>query len=55
MLLFSSLWVTHSVGMGFEFIVIVLLLPSCIGFLFVFGHGVSFSVDSRILLSMVVQ
>ena len=27
-LLFSSLWVTHPVGMGFGFIVIVALLPS---------------------------
>ena len=41
-LLFSSLWVTYPAGMGFDFIVIVLLLPSCCGFFFVFGHGVSF-------------
>ena len=41
LLLFSSLWVTHSAGMGFDFIVIAPLLPSC-GFFFVFGHGVSF-------------
>ena len=41
-LLFSGLWVTHLAGMGFDFIVIVLLLPSCHSFFFVFGHGVSF-------------
>ena len=40
-LLFSSLWVTHLVGMGFDFIVPVPLLPSRCGFFFVFGHGVS--------------
>ena len=40
--LLSSLWVTHLEGMGFDFIVIVPLLPSCWGFLFVFGRGVSF-------------
>ena len=28
--------------MGFDFIVIVLRLPSCCDFVFVFGHGVSF-------------
>ena len=41
-LLFSSLWITYPAGMGFDFIVIVLLLPSCCSFFFVFGHGVSF-------------
>ena len=41
-LLFSSLWVTHLVGMGFDFIVIVPLLPSRCNFFFVFGWGVSF-------------
>ena len=41
-LLFSSLWVTQLVGMGFDFIVIVPLLPSHCSFLFVFGRGVSF-------------
>ena len=40
-LLFSSLWVTHLVDIGFDFIVIVSLLPSCWGF-FVFGNGVIF-------------
>ena len=37
----SSLWVTHLVGMGFDFVVIVSLLPSCTFFL-VFGCKVSF-------------
>ena len=41
-LLFSGLWVTHLVGMGFDFIMTVLLLPSHCGFLFGLGHGVSF-------------
>ena len=41
-LLFSSLWITQLVGMGFEFIVIVPLLPSCYGFFFVIRHRVSF-------------
>ena len=41
-LLFSSLWVTHLVGMEFDFIIIVPFLPSRCGFFFIFGHGVSF-------------
>ena len=41
LLLFSSLWVTHPMGMRFDFIVIVPLLLSCCVF-FVFGCGVSF-------------
>ena len=41
-LLFSSLWVTHLAGMGFDFIVIASLLLSCCSFFFVFGRGVSF-------------
>ena len=41
-LLFSSLQVTHPVGMGFNFIIFVPLLPSCCSFFFVFGHGVYF-------------
>ena len=41
-LLFSSLWASHLVGMGFDFIIIVPFLPSRCGFFFVFGHGVSF-------------
>ena len=40
-LLFSSLWVTHLAGMGFDFIVIVPLLPYSCNFFFVFGHGAS--------------
>ena len=41
-LLFSSLWVTYSVGIGFDFIVLAPLLPSHCKLL-VFGHGVSIS------------
>ena len=41
-LLFSSLWVTHLEGTGFDFIVIVPLLPSRCNFFFIFGHKVSF-------------
>ena len=40
-LLFSSLWVTHLEGMGFDLIVVAPLLPSHCGY-FVFGLGVSF-------------
>ena len=40
-LLFSSFWVTHLMGMEFDFIMIASLLPSCCSF-FVFGHGVSY-------------
>ena len=53
--LFSSLWVTHPVVMGFDFIVIVPLLPSHCGFSFVFGCGVSFLVSSSVFLSMIAQ
>ena len=53
-LFFSSLWVTHLEGMGFDCIVIAPFLPSCCGFV-VFGHGVSSLVGSSILLLMVVQ
>ena len=42
LLLFSSLWVTHLAGMGFDFIIIEPLLPSCCSFFFVFGCGISF-------------
>ena len=38
----TSLWVTNPAGMGFDFIVIVPLLPSPCRFFFVFGHGESF-------------
>ena len=41
--------------MGFDFTVIVPLLPSHCGFSFVFGCGVSFFVSSSVLLSMIVQ
>ena len=54
-LLFFSLWVTHPAGLGFDFIVIMPLLPSHWSFFFVFGHGYLFLVDSCILLSLFVQ
>ena len=56
MLLFSSLWVTHQTGMGFDFVMIVPLLPACCGF-FVFGYGVFFYflMDSSVLLSKIIQ
>ena len=38
-----QLWVTHPMGVGFDFIVIVPLLLSCCTFLFVFERGLSFS------------
>ena len=38
----TSLWVTNLAGMGFDFIVIVPLLPSHCRFFFVCGHGGSF-------------
>ena len=52
---FSRLWVTQPVGIGFDFVVNLLLLPFCCGCFFVFGHGVSFLVHSSVLLSMIVQ
>ena len=41
--------------MGFDFIVIVPLLPSHCGFSFVFGHGVSLLVSSSVFLLMTVE
>ena len=41
--------------MGFDFIVIVPLLPSHCGFSFVFGCGVSCLVSSTVFLTMIVQ
>ena len=41
--------------MGFDFIVIVPLLPSHCGFSIVFGCGVSFLVSSSVFLLMIVQ
>ena len=41
-LLFSSRWVTHPADLGFDFIIIVPLLPSHCSCFFVFGCGVSF-------------
>lgn len=40
-LLNSGLWVAHPMGMGFDFTVVVPLLPTCCSFSFVFGFGVS--------------
>ena len=55
-LLFSSLWITHSAGMGFDLNMFVPLLPSWCGFFFVFGHGISFFlVGSSVVLLVVVQ
>ena len=54
-LIFSILWVTHPAVMGFDFTVIVPLLPSHCGFSFVFGWGVSFLVSSSVFLSMIAQ
>ena len=48
-------FVSHPAVMGFDFIVIVPLLPSHCGFSFVFGCRVSFLVCSSIFLSMIVQ
>ena len=48
-LFFSSLWVAHSIDVGFDFIMIAPLLLSCCSFSFVFGNGVTFLVCSRIL------
>ena len=41
-LLFSSLWVIHPAGIGFDFIMIAPFLSSGCGFVFVFGCGISF-------------
>ena len=41
--------------MGFDFIVIVPLLPSHCGFSFFSGCGVSFLMSSSVFLSMMVQ
>ena len=41
--------------MGFDFTVIVPLLPSHCGFSFVFGCGVSFLLSSSVFLLMIVQ
>ena len=43
------------VDMRFDFKCDCTFLPSCCGFSFALGHGVSFLVDSNILLLMIVQ
>ena len=42
LVLLYSLWVTHLMGMGFDFIIIAPLLPFLWSFFFVFGHEESF-------------
>ena len=42
-------------GMGFDFVVSVLFLPSCCSCFLAFGLGISFMVVSIILLQLVVQ
>ena len=54
-LLFSRLWVTHPVGIGFDFIVIVPLLPSPAISSLSLGVEYLSLVDSSVLLSVVVQ
>ena len=54
-LLFSNFSVTHQVGLGCDFIMIVPLLLFHCSFFFVFGRGVSFLVGSSVLVLMVVQ
>ena len=49
------LWVTHLVGMGFDFIMVVPLLLFCCSFSFVFERGVSFFWLVPAPLSTVVQ
>ena len=55
LLLFSSLWVAHMVGIEFDFIVIVPHLPFHCGFSFVLGCEISFLVGSTVFLLVVVQ
>ena len=47
-IIISSLWVAHLASMGFDYIVNVLLLPSCCDFFFVFGCRISFLVGSSL-------
>ena len=54
-ILCSSLWVTHLVGVGFDFVGIAPLLPSHCSIFFVFACEVSFLVHSSILLLAVIQ
>ena len=54
-LLFSSLWVTHLAGMGFDMVVSAPLLPPHCDFFFVFGLEVSFLVGSSIILLIADQ
>ena len=54
-LFFSSFWVIHSAGIGFDYIMIAHLLLSHWSFSFVFECGVPFLVGSSFLLSMTVQ
>ena len=49
-LLFSSLWVIHPAGMGFDFIVFVPLLPSHCGFFILYMGYFFFLVGSSVFL-----
>ena len=46
--IFSSLWVVHPVGIGFDYIMKASLLLSHCGFFFVFGYRISFLVGSSL-------
>ena len=52
--LFSRLWVIHLAGLGSDYIIKVLLLPSYCGF-FVFWCRISFGVGLSLLLMVVQQ
>ena len=54
-LLISSLWVAHLVGMGFDFIMIVPLLPSVVASPLSLDERYLLLLYSNTLLSMVVQ
>ena len=55
LVLFSSLWVTHTAGMGFDFVMIMPLLQSHFSFFLSLHTEYLFLVDSSILLLMVLQ
>ena len=54
-LMFSSLWVTHPAGMGFDFVVICPSYLLAVASSFSLDMEYLFLVGSRVLLSMVVQ
>ena len=53
--IFSSLWVAHLAGMGFDYIMKVSPLPSHCGFFFVFGCKIFFFDRFQPFLLMAVQ